>query len=146
MKRTFSLGGTRKRPKYIVSKKEDRTVDGIEFDSKMEMTRYLELKMLERTGIITMLELQPQYIVQINGEDYCSYTADFKYYDTGNEEFVIEDVKSIATAADKAFRLRKKAAELYHGITVRSVIMGKKLTPRVKRGKKKTAPMVSRSR
>ena len=146
MKRIFSRVGIRKRPKYIVSKKEDRTVDGIEFDSKMEMTRYLELKMLERTGIIVDLELQPQFIVQINGEDYCSYTADFRYFDTGNEETVVEDVKSVATAKDVAFRLRKKAAELYYGITVRSVIMGRKLTSPAKRGKKKTAPMVSRSR
>ncbi|MGP1455872.1 MAG: DUF1064 domain-containing protein [Treponema sp.] len=51
--------------KYNVSSKERRTVDGITFDSMAEMNRYLELKQLERAGIITDLELQPKFLLKI---------------------------------------------------------------------------------
>ena len=53
----------RKLHKYNVSSKERRTVDGITFDSMAEMNRYMELKMLERAGIITDLELQPKFLL-----------------------------------------------------------------------------------
>jgi hypothetical protein len=39
-------------------------MDGIVFASKAEMRRYAELKMLERSGAITSLELQPRFILQ----------------------------------------------------------------------------------
>lgn len=37
------------------------TVDGIEFDSKKEAQRYYELKLLQRAGVISELELQKEY-------------------------------------------------------------------------------------
>ena len=36
-------------------------VDGITFDSKAEARRYGELKLLERAGEITSMELQPTF-------------------------------------------------------------------------------------
>jgi len=42
-----------RRNKYNVAPKQARTVDGITFDSKAEMTRYLDLKILEKAGEIT---------------------------------------------------------------------------------------------
>ena len=51
--------------KYKVASKERRTIDGITFDSLAEMNRYLELKMLEKAGIITDLELQPKFLLKI---------------------------------------------------------------------------------
>ena len=36
-------------------------VDGIKFDSKREAQRYQELKLLEKGGVISNLELQPKF-------------------------------------------------------------------------------------
>lgn len=123
--------------KIRVAPKADRTYDGIVFHSKTEAERYLELKMLERFNDIGHLELQPQFKVEINDRHFCTYTADFRYYDFTREEWVIEDVKSTYTDKDPAFRLRRKAAELYHDVTIHSVIGGKRLTKKKEKGKKK---------
>lgn len=126
-----------KKPRYRVSKKEDRTVDGIVFDSKSEMTRYNYLKLCERDGVIYHLELQPEYKVEINGEHYCTYHADFKYFDTIRDQWVVEDVKSFFTAKDPASRLRIKAAELHHNIMVEIIVNGEMLTRKKKSTKRK---------
>ena len=62
------------------------TIDGITFDSLKEAARYKELKLLERAGEITDLELQPKFVL-LDGFYYegkkereVSYVADFKYY------------------------------------------------------------------
>jgi len=124
--------------KYGVAPKEERTLDGIVFDSKAEATRYAQLKLYERGGAISLLSLQPEYRVEINGQHYCTYTADFKYFDALKERWVVEDVKSVATDKDPAFRLRRKAAELFHGIIVDAYFGKAKLTkPRKSRMIKK---------
>ena len=106
------------------------TIDGITFDSKREAKRYTELKLLENTGMITHLELQPKYDIIINGVKICSYRADFSYYTvreenreqytnskgewivptkTGDREGqIIEDVKGFKTPI---YRLKKKLVE-----------------------------------
>lgn len=116
--------------KYRVSAKEERTLDGIVFDSKSEMVRYAELRILQAANEISMLMCQPEFKVEINGQHYCTYTADFEYHDERIGEWVYEDVKSVATAKEPAFRLRQKAAELFHGIKIRNVVVGAPLTSR----------------
>jgi 5-keto 4-deoxyuronate isomerase len=106
--------------RFSVSPVEERTMGGIVFASKKEMKRYAELRLLERAGEISDLELQPEFRVSINGQHYCTYTADFAYTEKGGR--VIEELKSTGTAKDAAFRLRKKAAELYYGIKVKVII------------------------
>ena len=60
-------------------------VDGEEFDSKKEGNRYKELRLLERAGEISNLELQPKFLLQDsfkkNGKAYrkIEYIADFLY-------------------------------------------------------------------
>ena len=61
------------------------TVDGITFDSKKEAKRYTELKLLEKSGMITHLELQPTYQITVNGVDICKYKADFRYFTVRTE-------------------------------------------------------------
>jgi hypothetical protein len=108
-------------------------VDGIRFASKVEAARYLELKLLEKTGLIADLERQPVFplhIVEIwrSGAPLVifhagRYTADFRYTDLGVYalgEIVVEDVKSEATKTT-AYRLRKTMAEHIHGIHVREI-------------------------
>ena len=120
---TFGLDGvvTERRGRFAVSAKPDRTVDGTLFDSKKEATRYAELKLLQRAGEIECLEIQPSWNIEINGKHYCRYSADFSYIDKRRGS-IIEEVKSTGTAKDAAYRLRRKAAELAHGIVVTEVL------------------------
>lgn len=61
-------------------------VDMYVFDSIAESRRYKELKLLERAGEISELELQPKFLLQEgfkkNGKTYrkVEYIADFMYY------------------------------------------------------------------
>ena len=93
-------------------------VDGITFDSKREAKRYGELKLAERAGEILKLRLQPQFYAYINDQPYCRFTADFGYHVAATGAEIIEDVKSSGTRKDPAYRLRKKAVELFHGIQI----------------------------
>lgn len=89
----------RKREKYGNSK---MFIEGIKFDSKKEMTRYFELRMLQALGEISDLRRQVTYQLSV-----CKYIADHCYKDkSGNE--VVEDVKSKATRKLPVYRLKKK--------------------------------------
>jgi hypothetical protein len=103
--------------KFKVAPVAERTLDGILFASKKEMARYADLKMLEKGKVISNLELQPSFPVSINDTHFCTYTADFRYEENG--QTIIEELKSSGTAKDPAYRLRKKAAELYYGIKIK---------------------------
>jgi len=84
-------------------------INGIKFDSKMEGKRYRELKLLERAGHITEIELQPEYLLQegfrYDGKAYRSikYTPDFRYKKDG--DIVVEEVKGFA---DTSYKIRKR--------------------------------------
>ena len=90
------------------------TVDGIAFASRAEARRYKELRLLERAGEISRLELQPVFPVTINGALICKYVADFVYFADGAR--VVEDVKGMVTPV---YRLKKKLVEaLYPGVKI----------------------------
>lgn len=92
-------------------------VDGFEFQSKAEAARYSQLKLLQKTGHIRGLELQPAFPVVIGGKKVCTYRADFAYFD--REERVVEDVKGCKTPL---YKLKKKLVEaLYPGVVIREV-------------------------
>lgn len=86
-------------------------VDGIRFDSKREAKRYGELQLLQRAGEISHLELQPVYKVTIGGKLVATYRGDFRYLDLKTRQYVVEDVKSPATAKEKYYRLKKRLVE-----------------------------------
>ena len=99
--------------------------NGIKFDSKKEALRYDQLMVMLRAGEISDLKLQPQYTLQ---ESYVTpegervrairYVADFSYWQKG--EFVVEDVKSKATATAQ-YKLKKKLMQERFGISVKEV-------------------------
>jgi hypothetical protein len=111
-----------RRSRFQVAPKIERTVDGHVFASKKEATRYGLLKLRESIGEIRDLTLQPKFPVEINGHKLTTYTADFEFFDEILGCLVVEDCKSSGTSKDTAFRLRKRAAELYYGIKVVEVI------------------------
>ena len=107
--------------RFAVAPKAARTLDGVVFDSKKEASRYAELKLLQRAGQISELQLQPSWVVEINGQRLCRYSCDFSYLDK-ERGFVLEEVKSSGSVKDAAYKLRRRAAELAYGIKIVEVI------------------------
>lgn len=97
-------------------------VDGIRFDSAKEAGRYKELLLRQRAGEIRDLVLQPLYPLIVNGVLIAHYKGDFRYVDVGTGSTIVEDVKSVATARDKAYRLKWKLVKALYGITVVEVL------------------------
>ena len=87
-------------------------LDGIKFDSKKEMYRWIQLKQLEDIGQIKNLKRQVRYELQpsfeLNGSKIraITYIADFEY--EKDNQIIVEDTKSEATKKDKTYMLKKK--------------------------------------
>jgi hypothetical protein len=90
-------------------------VDGITFDSKREAARYQELKLLQKAGEISGLELQPKYGLLPkfikNGKTHkaITYIADFTYCE--GDKRIVEDVKGMET---EVFKIKRKMFEYYY--------------------------------
>ena len=111
-------------------------IDGIRFDSKKEANRYLELKRLERLGLIGDLELQKEFVLvpaqfetvprKRGGgfkkgkciERAVKYKADFYYFDTEAGVFVCEDVKGVRT---KEYVIKRKLMLYVHDIRIKEI-------------------------
>lgn len=108
------------------------TVDGVTFDSQKELSRYAELKIMERYGKISDLQRQVKFIlipaqyepdtVSKRGgvkrgkliERECSYIADFVYTENGKQ--VVEDTKGFRTAD---YKIKRKLMLYVHGIRIK---------------------------
>jgi hypothetical protein len=97
--------------KYNAIKTE---VDGFVFDSKAESRRYSELVILEKSGEIKSLCLQPVFHLIVNNQKCGKYIADFKYV-TAKGSIVIEDVKGVKTSV---YRLKKKLVKAIYGFDI----------------------------
>ena len=115
-------------------------VDGIQFDSKKEARRYCELKLMERAGVISGLELQKEFeLIPAQYETYerygkkgqrlqdgkrcieksCVYKSDFAYIKDG--QLVVEDVKGYRdpqSAGYAKFVIKRKLMLHIYGIRV----------------------------
>lgn len=111
--------------------------DGITFDSKKEYRRFLDLKALEKAGIIKNLERQVKYVLipaqrepDIIGsrggikkgkliERECAYYADFVYTVIETGEKVVEDVKGYrGGGAYEIFKIKRKLMLYIHDIKI----------------------------
>lgn len=90
---------------------------GYTFDSKAEHRRWLELRMLERAGEISNIEIHQKYPLVVNGVKVCIYIVDFRYKNNQNGDIINEDVKSKATIT-AVYRLKKKLMLACYGITL----------------------------
>ena len=93
---------------YSKYKNKRTKIDGIVFDSKKEAERYVELKLLERSGVISNLQRQVCFeIVPKTSKNKRArfYVADFLYEVNGRK--IIEDVKSIITKKNPVYSLKK---------------------------------------
>jgi len=92
------------------------SVDGISFQSKKEARRYGELKLLEKAGEISGLQLQARWPLMCgitclktpSGRDMV-YISDFNYRENGR--LVIEDVKGMRT---DLYKLKRAIMEANH--------------------------------
>lgn len=94
------------------------TIDGITFASKKEANYYWQLKLRERTGEVSHIELQPTYAITINGQHICKVKLDFRYYDNRDKFYHIVDVKGLDTPVSK---LKRKLVNAQHNIWVEIV-------------------------
>lgn len=125
-----------KNKKYII--------DGIEFDSHKEASRYTELKLLEKAGKIKGLELQKAYELvpaqyeetaeiytkgahkgehkKVLLERACNYVADYVYIDCETGKTVVEDVKGYREGgAYSLFKLKRKLMLYRYGIKIKEI-------------------------
>jgi len=78
------------------------TVDNIPFDSKLESRKYQELKLLERTGAISDLTLQPSFPIIWNGQKITIVKGDFQFVEHGKT--VVIDAKGFDNQLSKLKR------------------------------------------
>lgn len=125
------------RSKYRNTKVE---FQGIKFDSKREMQRYIVLKDAEVKGLIKDLQMQVKfelipavketYIKHLKTKDKecertlqlpITYTCDFAYVKDG--ELVVEDVKASpkTSALDKVFLIKEKLFRWKFGFSIKRV-------------------------
>lgn len=121
MRRSFPPGV--RRSKFGAIRTE---VDNIVFASKAEARRYGVLKLQQRLGMITDLELQPRFplmVAGVEGDDAPDgmhvgvYVADFRYYKRDGE-LVVEDVKGMPTPV---YRLKKKLMAALYGVHIQEI-------------------------
>ena len=102
-------------------------VDGQEFDSRHEAERWIELRYMERAGLIHHLQRQVKYVLiptqrdEITGkllEREAAYIADFTYRDRQTHKLVVEDTKDFRT---ELYKLKKKLMLYRHGIVVKEI-------------------------
>ena len=100
-------------------------IDDIKFDSVKESRRYQELKWLEKANEISELRLQVPFELQPSfkkdGKTYrkIEYIADFVYYDTKQDKYIVEDTKGFKT---DVYLLKKKIFEYkYPHLTIKEI-------------------------
>ncbi len=117
---------------------EKVTYQGMSFDSKKELQRYLFLLDAERRGVISDLQRQvkfelipaitEEYVAHLKTKDKVKtrtlqlavmYICDFTYIKDG--QMVIEDVKSSPSLVTKEYRLKKKMMFAIHRLNVKEV-------------------------
>lgn len=114
-------------------------VNGVEFDSQKEASRYRELVLLERAGRIQDLQRQVKFVLIPVQREFCnevytkgkkkgcfkpgkllekelSYVADFVYTENGKQ--VVEDTKGFKT---KDYIIKRKLMLWVHGIRIKEV-------------------------
>jgi hypothetical protein len=89
--------------------------EGIRFDSKLEMRRYTQLRLLEKVGQIADLETQVRIPLHTHGQRIGYYVADFRY--KMGAEVVVEDTKSAATKTP-LYNWKKKHVLAEYGIKI----------------------------
>lgn len=140
-----------KRGRYLRSPPEERTSsDGVVFDSKAELRRWEELRLLQRAGKISGLRRQLVFLIEIDGRPVkirsrgfpngrpCKYTADFAYTDIAAGKRVWEEHKGVDSAES---RLRRAIVEALYNVEIVVTGAAAKDTPALTGGSLRVAEM-----
>lgn len=96
-------------------------VDGIKFDSAKEARRYVDLS---SNPHVFGLELQKEYLLEVNGQLIAKYRADFAYAIVKSANLpsrtIVEDVKSEGTKT-RVYAMKKKLMLACHKIEIQEV-------------------------
>lgn len=133
--------------KYGVAPRSERTSrEGVVFDSKGELARWEELRLLERAGEIQDLRRQVRYELVVNRVRVGVYVADFEYIQWRSlggmrgvpfpplPARVVEDFKGVRTPA---YRLKKKLMLALYGIEILETGAPQRRPRRAKRRQRK---------
>lgn len=96
-------------------------VGDIWFDSKKEARRWTDLQLLQQAGVITDLERQVRYRLEVNGIKITTAVIDFRYYDNEQERLRLEDVKGYENPKDpnvRLYRAKHRLIQATHNIEV----------------------------
>lgn len=105
-----------KRSKYNATK---TMVDGVLFDSKREAAYYSELKIREKAGEVSGIDLQRAFPIIIGGEKVGKYISDFAFIDHLQEDRLrVIDVKGFDTPLS---RFKRKCVSAFYQIKVEIV-------------------------
>lgn len=113
--------------KKLISKSKYRaiptTIDNIRFGSRLEASRYAELKLLKKAGKIANLRTQVKFPLHVGETKIGDYVADFTYHEIVNDElecFVVEDTKSLPTMTP-IYRWKRKHLLAEYGIKITEI-------------------------
>lgn len=114
---------------YKQSKYHNKKVEynGMKFDSKKEMAVWIKLELLQKAGEIKCLERQCEYELlpsfKLNGKVYRKtiYKCDMRYVSTNDDKIHVVDVKSLITAKNDVYRLKKKLMAYRYGIEIEEI-------------------------
>lgn len=96
-------------------------MDGYSFDSKAEMQRYRDLKLMLATGTIRDLQVHPVFDLVVGDVRIGRYIADFAYQDRAKRwARIVEDVKSKPTMT-AVYRIKKRLMHALHGVVITEV-------------------------
>lgn len=114
----------KRRGKYNVSSKKDRTLAGVTYMSKLEMQYRAHLNILKKAKYnedkVVDIEEQVPFKIEINGKLICHYLLDFKVtYADGRIEYV--DTKGVIT---DIYKLKKKMVEAIYPVKIKEVKKG----------------------
>lgn len=104
-------------PKRMKYRNVKTVIDELTFDSKKEAAYYSKLKLLQKSGEVLSFELQPKYLLTINGVKCGFYKADFKV-EWKSVITRIVDVKGIKTPV---YQLKKKLVKALYDIDILEV-------------------------
>jgi protein associated with RNAse G/E len=92
--------------------------DGVWYHSKKEAKYAQDLRMLQQAGVVSLIESQVKYPLEVNGLLICRYILDFRVtYADGRVEHI--DVKGQKNGVPYAlFTLKKKLMHAIYGIQV----------------------------
>jgi hypothetical protein len=99
--------------------------DGVTFDSKRELNRWIELKLLHGARKIRDLQRQvvfdlvPSVILDGRKKPAIRYIADAVYVENGIR--IVEDTKSPHLRKSPVYRIKKHLMKHFHGLDIKEV-------------------------